>query len=192
MLDFDTFLESLDHVPPEFERNFNLIKDLDSRSNELIGHINDLLKKYKETRKARDRRDIKAEIDSSMEKMTSYAHDKIELASQTYELIDKNIKSLLVLIQPAESGDSTAPQVPPGYEMPISDYEPRYCVCRAVSFGEMIACENPECPIEWFHLPCVQLLKAPKASWYCQDCVAKKGPVKPPTTPSRKTPKRKR
>lgn len=35
--------------------------------------------------------------------------------------------------------------------------EPTYCYCKRISFGEMIACEHPECPIEWFHFECVGL-----------------------------------
>ena len=27
-----------------------------------------------------------------------------------------------------------------------------YCTCRHVSFGEMIACDDPDCDIEWFHI----------------------------------------
>lgn len=29
--------------------------------------------------------------------------------------------------------------------------------CRRISFGSMVACENPDCPIEWFHFECVGL-----------------------------------
>ena len=35
--------------------------------------------------------------------------------------------------------------------------EPTYCYCNRISFGEMIACDNVECPIEWFHFECVGL-----------------------------------
>ena len=35
--------------------------------------------------------------------------------------------------------------------------EPTYCYCNRISFGEMIACEHPECPVEWFHFECVGL-----------------------------------
>ena len=28
---------------------------------------------------------------------------------------------------------------------------------RQISYGQMIACENPDCAIEWFHFPCVGL-----------------------------------
>ncbi|KAF1969595.1 hypothetical protein BU23DRAFT_557608 [Bimuria novae-zelandiae CBS 107.79] len=49
--------------------------------------------------------------------------------------------------------------------------EPRYCYCNQVSFGNMIACDNDSCPREWFHLPCVNLDRAPsgRAKWFCSD-----------------------
>ena len=39
--------------------------------------------------------------------------------------------------------------------------EPRYCYCNEVSYGEMVACDNENCPREWFHLRCAGLKEAP-------------------------------
>ncbi|CAG5128288.1 unnamed protein product [Candidula unifasciata] len=50
--------------------------------------------------------------------------------------------------------------------------EPRYCLCNQVSFGEMVGCDNNDCPIEWFHYGCVGLTQAPKGKWYCPQCTA--------------------
>ena len=49
--------------------------------------------------------------------------------------------------------------------------EPRYCYCNEVSYGNMVACDNDDCPREWFHLPCVNLEKAPigRTKWFCSD-----------------------
>ncbi|KAG9386837.1 PHD finger domain containing protein [Pyrenophora tritici-repentis] len=35
----------------------------------------------------------------------------------------------------------------------------------------MIACDNDDCPREWFHLACVHLEKAPtgRTKWFCSD-----------------------
>lgn len=60
-------------------------------------------------------------------------------------------------------------------DMPVDPNEPTYCLCHQVSYGEMIGCDNPECPIEWFHFACVGLNTKPKGRWYCPKC----GP--PPT-----------
>jgi hypothetical protein len=48
--------------------------------------------------------------------------------------------------------------------------EPRYCVCNGVSYGDMIACDNPDCLIEWFHYACVGVKAQPKGRWYCPEC----------------------
>jgi hypothetical protein len=62
----------------------------------------------------------------------------------------------------AAAGDGTVPHesgtgrvrrlnVNPEHELPINPSEPVYCICRQVAFGEMIACDNPDCEYEWFH-----------------------------------------
>ncbi|RXW13025.1 hypothetical protein EST38_g12828 [Candolleomyces aberdarensis] len=48
--------------------------------------------------------------------------------------------------------------------------EELYCYCNRVSFGEMIACDNPQCNLEWFHLGCVGLAESPDGEWYCENC----------------------
>ena len=50
--------------------------------------------------------------------------------------------------------------------------QPSYCYCRGPEEGTMIACDNPDCPIEWFHTKCLRLHTLPKGKtkWYCPDC----------------------
>ncbi len=50
--------------------------------------------------------------------------------------------------------------------MPVDPNEPTYCICQQVSYGEMIACDNENCEIEWFHYNCVGLSGPPKGKWY--------------------------
>jgi len=52
----------------------------------------------------------------------------------------------------------------------VDPNEPVYCLCRQVAYGEMIACDNEECAIEWFHYSCVNLNKKPRSTWLCPDC----------------------
>ncbi|CAF0702821.1 unnamed protein product [Brachionus calyciflorus] len=42
--------------------------------------------------------------------------------------------------------------------------EPLYCLCREISYGQMIMCDNDACNIEWFHFNCVKLANKPKVS----------------------------
>ncbi|KAG5848330.1 hypothetical protein ANANG_G00097340 [Anguilla anguilla] len=55
-------------------------------------------------------------------------------------------------------------------EFTIDPNEPTYCLCDQVSYGEMIGCDNEQCPIEWFHFSCVGLTYKPKGKWYCPKC----------------------
>ncbi|KAK9159918.1 hypothetical protein Syun_006259 [Stephania yunnanensis] len=60
-------------------------------------------------------------------------------------------------------------------DLPVDPNEPTYCTCNQVSYGEMVACDNANCKIEWFHFGCVGLKEKPKGKWYCPDCA---GPPK--------------
>lgn len=50
--------------------------------------------------------------------------------------------------------------------------EEKYCYCgRGEDFGDMVGCDNNDCPYQWFHLTCLSLKSEPKSSlWYCPDC----------------------
>ena len=52
--------------------------------------------------------------------------------------------------------------------------EPSYCYCEGPSSGRMVACDNDECPRQWFHFQCVGMPQAPEENteWYCKDCEA--------------------
>ena len=42
-------------------------------------------------------------------------------------------------------------------EAAIAPNEPAYCICKRVSCGEMVGCDNDDCETEWFHFGCVGL-----------------------------------
>jgi hypothetical protein len=72
---------------------------------------------------------------------------------------------------PSSNGSSVAPEPEYSDGGDEGDDEPRYCYCNEVSYGSMVACDNEDCPREWFHLACVNMEKAPNArtKWYCSD-----------------------
>ena len=49
-----------------------------------------------------------------------------------------------------------------------------WCFCKQDEpYGDMmIGCDNPACPIQWFHLSCLKLEQhqVPKGKWYCPLC----------------------
>eukprot|EP00798_Chlamydomonas_sp_ICE-L_P006906 gene6906-30884_t len=65
--------------------------------------------------------------------------------------------------------DGAAVAVPLPVPLEVSN-EPLYCYCQMPSHGEMVACDNDECPTEWFHYNCVGLSGAPDGEWFCPDC----------------------
>jgi inhibitor of growth protein 4 len=56
-------------------------------------------------------------------------------------------------------------------ELPVDPNEPTYCLCNQVSYGEMVACDNNDCKIEWYHFGCVGVKEHPKGKWYCPSCI---------------------
>jgi hypothetical protein len=36
----------------------------------------------------------------------------------------------------------------------------------------MIGCDNPRCPVEWYHYQCVGLAHHPSGEWLCPRCTA--------------------
>ena len=54
--------------------------------------------------------------------------------------------------------------------MDVDEDDTKYCICKQVSFGEMIACDNENCKIEWFHYDCVGLSEEPTSTWLCPTC----------------------
>ena len=64
------------------------------------------------------------------------------------------------------------------YKPDTEDEDTReYCFCHTLSYGEMVGCENDQCPYEWFHLECVGLREPPSESvvWYCPECRTEPG-----------------
>ncbi|KIM36444.1 hypothetical protein M413DRAFT_13950 [Hebeloma cylindrosporum] len=52
-----------------------------------------------------------------------------------------------------------------------------YCFCHKQSFGDMIGCDNEDCPYQWFHIECVGVKTPLPDKWYCPECI---NIVKPP------------
>ncbi|KAK7534541.1 inhibitor of growth proteins N-terminal histone-binding-domain-containing protein [Phyllosticta citricarpa] len=57
-----------------------------------------------------------------------------------------------------------------GADMEEDADDTAYCICERVSFGDMVACDNPKCDIQWFHWECVGLAQEPKGEWLCPIC----------------------
>ncbi|XP_072389022.1 inhibitor of growth protein 5 isoform X1 [Diabrotica undecimpunctata] len=256
------YLDSLEHLPTELQRNFTLMRDLDTRAQGLMKNIDSIADNFlrnKKTLTPEQRKEKLDKIQALFNKAKEYGDDKVQLAIQTYELVDKHIRRLdndlarfeseiqdkalnarnqeepavgkrgrkkfkdgkvekkkrpgnsseedstgtvkgskkkkqkgagaagasgakIVSAAKAAAGEvaEAVAAVLPGLagiahpsdvlDMPVDPNEPTYCLCHQVSYGEMIGCDNPDCPIEWFHFACVGLTTKPKGKWYCPKC----------------------
>ncbi|XP_018419441.1 PREDICTED: inhibitor of growth protein 5 isoform X3 [Nanorana parkeri] len=225
------YLDSIENLPCELQRNFQLMSDLDQRTEDKKKEIDALASEY--ISKVRDftpeqRVQHLQRIQNAYSKCKEYSDDKVQLAMQTYEMVDKHIRRLDADLARFEadlkeklegtefdspsgqnrsqkdkrgsrgrSKEKSAPEDAPSHhrvpkrmvrpkpvfseavlsvhpsdvlDMPVDPNEPTYCLCHQVSYGEMIGCDNPDCPIEWFHFACVDLTTKPKGKWFCPRC----------------------
>lgn len=171
-MNFDQYLTTLENIPPEVERNFKLIKELDETTQELVGRIEECMLQFKNSNSRSDRNRIKQNTRDLFDKIDSYAEDKVRLTEQTYDLVNGHIIRLSKLADCKIDPDNQF-TIPPGFDMPPDPNEPKFCICGQIGYGEMIACDNRECEIEWFHYACVNITEPPGPSekWYCGSCL---------------------
>lgn len=98
MLHIISFLVSgLDNLPIELQRNFTLMRDLDTRAQDLMKTIDKLADEYLNNVKmynADKKREHMSEIQKLFNKAKEYGDDKVQLAIQTYELVSHRNCSL--------------------------------------------------------------------------------------------------
>ncbi|KZC08805.1 Inhibitor of growth protein 5 [Dufourea novaeangliae] len=91
------YLDSLEHLPIELQRNFTLMRDLDARAQGLMKDIDKLADDYLKNLKKESpekRKEQLTHIQNLFNKAKEYGDDKVQLAIQTYELVDKHIRRL--------------------------------------------------------------------------------------------------
>uniref|UniRef100_V9LBX0 Inhibitor of growth protein n=1 Tax=Callorhinchus milii TaxID=7868 RepID=V9LBX0_CALMI len=223
------YLDSIENLPCELQRIFHLMRDLDQRTEDKKVEIDKLASEYVSNVKdlsPEQRVEHLKKIQGAYNKCKEYSDDKVQLAMQTYEMVDKHIRRLDAdlarfeadLKEKLESSDydssggrgnktrnqkdkkgsrgrgrkgsdddtpkkkkqkagsdysDSVLKMHPSdvLDMPVDPNEPTYCLCHQVSYGEMIGCDNPDCPIEWFHFACVDLATKPKGKWFCPRCI---------------------
>lgn len=132
----------LEHLPVELQRNFTLMRELDTRAQNLMKSIDEkaddfmkTLVKDKDTVPEEERKDKLKTIQDMFNRAKEYGDDKVQLAIQTYELVDKHIRRLdsdLARFE-GEIQDKTLPQVVAKPEEPVTKRKPNLLLpCRAL------------------------------------------------------------
>lgn len=93
----ENFLESIEHFPKELQRNFSLMRDLDQRTQDTLREVEESVKDYKKSVSSLSQDERKkrlSKIDELYQKAKEYSDDKVQLAMQMYEMVDKHIRRL--------------------------------------------------------------------------------------------------
>lgn len=95
------FLKGLENLSPELTRNFKLIYDLDVRIQNASIEIDQLKAEYLSNSKSMDNEQRQAQlkiINRKYEKINQLSDEKVQLANQSYEMVNHNVHSALQFI----------------------------------------------------------------------------------------------
>jgi len=91
------YLDGLETLPVELQRNFMLMRDLDIKAQDLLAQIDDLSDEYMKASKSISPYEKTRRMNvilTNFTKCKEYGDDKVSLAMQTYDLVDKHIRKL--------------------------------------------------------------------------------------------------
>ncbi|XP_048880870.1 inhibitor of growth protein 4 isoform X2 [Brienomyrus brachyistius] len=91
------YLDSIENLPFELQRNFQLMRDLDQRTEDLKEQIDSMAREYTanaRTLSSEQKVSLLRQIQQSYSKCKEFGDDKVQLAMQTYEMVDKHIRRL--------------------------------------------------------------------------------------------------
>ncbi|CAI4051411.1 hypothetical protein SKDZ_15G2150 [Saccharomyces kudriavzevii ZP591] len=187
-----SFLSTLDHLPCELIRSLRLMQTIDLSKNARNQH--DLEKASANLLLVANY--IENLVDDQIRLLTHHRREwEVQKSvTKTFNTSVNNIRSKLLLEEPRAYKEPklllkidlkkvksrerkegiTSPKIGnarrDGTESK-NNQEEVYCFCRNVSYGAMVACDNVDCPFEWFHYGCVNLKQAPRGKWFCsEDC----------------------
>ncbi|KAG7458639.1 hypothetical protein MATL_G00222680 [Megalops atlanticus] len=236
----EDYLECVESLPLDIQRNVSLLREIDTKYQEVLKEVDDVFEKYKKEVDGGQRKRLQNQLQRALISSQELGDEKIHVVTQMMELVENRSRQMdshsLCFQEPAEAervvaekgrqeappperssarrprrqrnsesrdsggaanGVEEAGEEPPPppprekksksakkkkrskakpereaspAEFTIDPNEPTYCLCDQVSYGEMIGCDNEQCPIEWFHFSCVGLTYKPKGKWYCPKC----------------------
>lgn len=91
------YLDSIENLPFELQRNFQLMRELDQRTEDLKAEIDKLAGEYvtnARTLTSDQKVELVRQIQGAYGKCKEFGDDKVQLAMQTYEMVDKHIRRL--------------------------------------------------------------------------------------------------
>ncbi|QLG74052.1 hypothetical protein HG535_0F05640 [Zygotorulaspora mrakii] len=171
------FLNTLDHFPCELIRTLWILQSLDLQR--------DSIEKYEwSNAQMMSQSQLLCDlVNERIHALTSHRQELLLLMSirKKYEaMMEKNDRALPKLTiklnlkqQTTRDGDEKVSSNVKVRNNDTDENAKTYCICHKVSYGAMIACDNPKCPIEWFHYGCVGISKPPQGEWFCSESCKK-------------------
>jgi len=182
----ELFIESTQSLPTDLYKALNLMRELDQQCQSILTELHGKEQEYLEAmeHKREPHPGLLDEIKAKQQHALSLSDEKVQLAVQTYDIVDRCIRKLDADLKHFDANLSPeereklnahregAALGAPEADMPVDPDEPVYCICQKVSFGEMVQCDSTDCRFDWFHFPCVGLTpgQGPKGKWYCPGC----------------------
>ena len=81
------------------------------------------------------------------------------------------VKAILPLLLTGKTNSSQLRADPTHSADPTPSADPSpsetFCWCGKEAYGNMVACDNLGCKVEWFHYDCAGLKRKPKGTWFC-------------------------
>ncbi|KAG5378628.1 hypothetical protein IGI04_026470 [Brassica rapa subsp. trilocularis] len=178
--EFESNLVSLAHV---LQKKYALLRDLDKSLQENQRQNEQRCEKEIEDIRRGRTGNVTPNAHFSEEAIDEQKHsvriadEKVALAMQAYDLVDMHVQQLDQYMKKSneqmrrEKENASASNLENSGEAGKAGEGRRG---GRKNYGEMIACDNNECKIEWFHFGCVGLKDQPKGKWYCPDCATVK------------------
>ncbi|KAJ8269669.1 hypothetical protein COCON_G00122760 [Conger conger] len=232
----EDYLECVESLPLDIQRNVSLLREIDTKYQEVLKEVDHVYEKYKKETDGGQKKRLQVQLQRALISSQELGDEKIHVVTQMMELVEnrarqmdshsqcfqepaepeKIVEKVKQDVVPPERSSARRPrrqrnsesrdschttngvdeqgeEPPPKekksksakkkkrskakqeremspVEFTIDPNEPTYCLCDQVSYGEMIGCDNEQCPIEWFHFSCVGLTYKPKGKWYCPKC----------------------
>lgn len=157
---------------PKKRKFFGYDSDEEQIPNGNLSLVNQVSPNTSTSKKKKQKRKSKADL--SLQNLHSIT--KSTQSQQTRPIVDVRISKNIV---PPVADDTDSDSGNLVIELPkfveqkaVQSTERLYCHCRCPydEVSEMIACDNPNCRVEWFHFDCVGITIAPKGNWFCPDC----------------------
>jgi hypothetical protein len=183
-------LKGLSSLPPKMTTGVRELREMDKVSRQMQVDLGKeeaaLLEKIKASTSlsSSDESNFKQQAEQLMarrQELGLLLDEQMKKAQTVYSHLDEKIKDFDAKTKRSLNSEDNEDQnrkkkkYPGDEELvfpPADPNEPVYCLCRRVSLGVMVGCDNDDCEIEWFHIRCVGLKDAPQDGerWFCPKC----------------------